>query len=79
MKHKYDREVVWLSKTESFLIHQEQLMRIIEEKLEYFSKFIQSSFEIQNGERYNDRAEWVEVQELSQLLEVKVDLTGLSK
>jgi hypothetical protein len=44
--------VVWLSKTESpFLIHQEQLMRIIEEKWSDFSKFIQSSFEIQNGER----------------------------
>jgi hypothetical protein len=31
MKHKYDREVVWLSKTESVLNSQEQLMLIIEE------------------------------------------------
>jgi dUTPase len=51
MKHKCDREVVWLSKTESpFLIHQE-VDADYRGEIGDFSKFIQSSFEIQNGER----------------------------
>jgi dUTPase len=51
MKHKCDREVVWLSKRNHRFNSPGTVDGIIEEKLCDFSKFIQSSFEIQNGER----------------------------